>query len=338
MNDDVTRSVDDSQVTQALQAILKSSTFEDVHRLRDFLEYIVAEALKDRRTKIRAKIIAADVYKRQPSEGGDTEAIVRVDAGRLRRRLEIYYASEGLSDPVVISIPKGGYSPAFNLNTPTENPPALTPGAKSAPFSRLSIIAFVAIGCVAFGTGWLANNGRGGVEETPPAAENSADFDPSAEIRLSISQVSSASLLARTFVEEARQLTFPSIDPARPKAAETLCRRAKELAPDLATAHSCDAFVQAFFAFLLPPGQEKATRLKNARLEADAALRIDPADPFSLMADAWTQFAEGQRHEAVEQAATAVSLNPDEAFLRNFYGMMMTFEGRGVDILTSGIA
>ena len=331
--------VEDSKVKRALQSILESSTFEDVHRLSTFLEYVVTEALKDRRTKIRAKIIAADVYQRQSSDDGDNEAIVRVDAGRLRRRLEIYYASEGLSNPVIISIPKGGYTPVFNLNPSVENPsePKQEPRQRLVPFSLLNVAAVVTIGCVAFLSGWLANNGSDGSKETPTAAAGSADYDPSAEIRLSISQISSASLLARTFVEEAYELTFPSIDSARPKSAEVLCKRAIELAPELAAGHSCNAFVQAFFAFVLPPGEAKATRLENARAEADTALRIDPADPYSLMADAWTQFAEGQRNEAVDKAATAVSLSAEEPFLRNFYGTMMTFEGRGVEVLTSGL-
>ena len=339
MRNMATHTIDDGKVKLALQSILESNTFEDVNRLSAFLEYVVTEALKDRRTKIRAKIIAADVYQRRSSDEGDNEAIVRVDAGRLRRRLEIYYASEGLSNPVVISIPKGGYTPVFNLNPSVDNPsePNQEPRQRLVPFSLLNVAAVVTIGCVAFWGGWLANKGSDGSKETPPAVAGSADYDPSAEIRLSISQISSASLLARTFVEEARQLTFPSIDSARPKAAEVLCKRAIELAPELAAGHSCDAFVQAFFAFVLPPGAAKATRLENARAEADTALRIDPADPYSLMADAWTQFAEGQRSEAVDKAATAVSLNAEEPFLRNFYGMMMTFEGRGVEILTSGL-
>ncbi|MDF2813606.1 MAG: adenylate cyclase, partial [Microvirga sp.] len=40
------------------------------------------------------------------------------EAGRLRRALERYYLSGGLSDPVVITIPKGAYVPHFAWRTP----------------------------------------------------------------------------------------------------------------------------------------------------------------------------------------------------------------------------
>jgi TolB-like protein len=38
---------------------------------------------------------------------------VRIEAGRLRRALDRYYLSDGRSDPVVITIPKGAYAPHF---------------------------------------------------------------------------------------------------------------------------------------------------------------------------------------------------------------------------------
>lgn len=39
------------------------------------------------------------------------DPIVRVEAGRLRDRLNSYYEAEGEADPVLISLPKGGYVP-----------------------------------------------------------------------------------------------------------------------------------------------------------------------------------------------------------------------------------
>ena len=42
-----------------------------------------------------------------------TDPIARVEASRLRSRLELYYATEGASDPVIITLPKGSYVPVF---------------------------------------------------------------------------------------------------------------------------------------------------------------------------------------------------------------------------------
>src|SRR5690606_33811963 len=41
------------------------------------------------------------------------DPLVRVEAGRLRRRLAEYYADEGARDPIRIELPRGGYSAVF---------------------------------------------------------------------------------------------------------------------------------------------------------------------------------------------------------------------------------
>jgi TolB-like protein/tetratricopeptide (TPR) repeat protein len=46
-----------------------------------------------------------------------------VEAARLRRKLKEYYASEGRLDPVIISLPTGGYVPTFLINAADEPPP-----------------------------------------------------------------------------------------------------------------------------------------------------------------------------------------------------------------------
>ena len=42
-----------------------------------------------------------------------TDASVRINTGRLRKFLELYYLSAGKHDPITITIPKGGYIPYF---------------------------------------------------------------------------------------------------------------------------------------------------------------------------------------------------------------------------------
>jgi len=40
-----------------------------------------------------------------------------VEAGKLRKRLEEYYAEEGVEAPLRIEVPKGSYIPQFRLRT-----------------------------------------------------------------------------------------------------------------------------------------------------------------------------------------------------------------------------
>ena len=77
---------DRDEIRQHLEQIIRSEFFRTAHRLQEFLLYIVEEKLADRADGIRGKTIAADVYGREADVGPENKSVVRVDAGRLRRR------------------------------------------------------------------------------------------------------------------------------------------------------------------------------------------------------------------------------------------------------------
>jgi len=328
----------EEQIRDALECIIASNTFADANRLNSFLTYIVEETMAGREANIRAKIIASDVYGRHPENGAEHEAIVRVDAGRLRRRLDVYYSKEGINDQVRIYVLSGGYVPTFEVlelakpvSTVADLPRNRTGSIARGPF----LAALLFIGASGFGAGWLS---KGSSDDAPPTAkliaESSAILEQRA-IRHSVNKISSTSLLARTFVEEARELIFPPLGLARIGAAEILCQRAIEIAPELSSGYHCNAFVQAFYAFLTPRGDARAKRILSAKKEAASALRIDPADAYAQMAGAWTQFVDGERKTAISRARIAVGIAPEKEFIRNFYGMMMVFNGQGPELLLS---
>lgn len=326
------------QIQVALETVLASAAFADANRLKSFLRYIVTETLDGRGANIRAKLIASDVYGRRPEDGVERESIVRVDAGRLRRRLDVYYSDEGASDEVRIHVLPGGYLPTFEhmvVAEPEETVPAHQAN-RTGSIKRAALLAvLLAFAVGGFGLGWFGKDLSSDVPPTAmPMAASSADRQERV-VRRSVNQVSSASLLARTFVEEAHELIFPSIDQARLGAGEILCQRAIEIAPELSTGHSCDAFTQAYIAFVTPRGDARNARLSRAKTEAAAALSIDPADAYAQMAGAWTQFVDGERKSALGRAQAAVGIAPKKEFLRNFYGMMMAFDGQGADLILS---
>jgi len=47
---------------------------------------------------------------------------VRVEARRLRAKLEAYYATAGKNDAVLIKFPKGAYAPTFVARTRSRRP------------------------------------------------------------------------------------------------------------------------------------------------------------------------------------------------------------------------
>jgi adenylate cyclase len=88
-----------------------------------------------------------------------TDTIVRVEAGRLRRRLASYYEALGPDDPVRIDVPKGGYTPTFNWNeevassaqTQAPTPPPASAETGRRPLILISALVLVLIAAI---TGW----------------------------------------------------------------------------------------------------------------------------------------------------------------------------------------
>ncbi len=121
------------EMRAALRRIEGSRLFADAHRLRAFLAYIVEEYLAGRSDRIKGLTVAQEVFHREDLEDAQTSTIVRVEAGRLRRRLIEYYAEEGRKDPVRIKIPKGAYVPSFEYaaGNGTDGEPALAPALEA---------------------------------------------------------------------------------------------------------------------------------------------------------------------------------------------------------------
>lgn len=77
-------------VRAALESILASSEFARSKRISSFLGFVVEESLAGRGERLKAFTVAQEVYDRDETFDPRTDTIVRVEAGRLRRRLEDY--------------------------------------------------------------------------------------------------------------------------------------------------------------------------------------------------------------------------------------------------------
>ena len=107
---------DREAVAAELERMLASPAFRASDRIRQFLTYVIEETLEGRARRIKAYSIATEVFGRGAEFDPNTDPIVRIEAGRLRRALERYYLTEGSGDPLVIDIPKGSYVPVFLSN------------------------------------------------------------------------------------------------------------------------------------------------------------------------------------------------------------------------------
>lgn len=100
-------------VRAQLNRLLKSGRLNSSEHRRKFLRYVVEETLEGRSDTLKGFTIAVEVYGRDESFDATTDPVVRLEARRLRRDLDSYYMDAGATDPVRISIPKGGYIPRF---------------------------------------------------------------------------------------------------------------------------------------------------------------------------------------------------------------------------------
>src|ERR1700749_4215049 len=91
-----------------------SDVFSRSPQLGAFLRFVVEAVLHGKADHIKAYTIGVEVLRRDAGFDPQLDPIVRVEATRLRRALERYYAGPGASDDVLIEVPLGGYVPAFS--------------------------------------------------------------------------------------------------------------------------------------------------------------------------------------------------------------------------------
>ena len=104
---------DPTAVRDELTRILASSEFASSNRFRRFLSFVVSESLAGREDTLKAYTIAVEVFEREKNFDPQTNAVVRVEAIRLRNRLDSYYLAHPPTNGVKITLPKGGYRPVF---------------------------------------------------------------------------------------------------------------------------------------------------------------------------------------------------------------------------------
>ena len=93
----------EADIRAALDRVIASSHLSKSPQLGSFLRFVVQEELAGNGSRIKAYTIAADALGRDANFDPQTDPIVRVEAGRLRRALDQYYANGGSKDPVALN-------------------------------------------------------------------------------------------------------------------------------------------------------------------------------------------------------------------------------------------
>jgi hypothetical protein len=165
---------------ELLGRILASSVFAKSERLSSLLMYICERTFAGRGKELNEQMIGEAVFDRRLDYDSSIDGIVRTQASRLRKRLDLYFSGEGVDEPMLIAIPRGGYTPLFESRASVTIPLTSSgsgvtaeagssnePRGAPAPRSLAAVVAWALVAILAFGVvamlvhdrGVLANGG-----------------------------------------------------------------------------------------------------------------------------------------------------------------------------------
>ena len=104
-------------IKNQLKEILASKYFKTAKQIQRFLTFIVNKTLSGDGVLLKQYTIAVEALSFRDDFDPESNPAVRIMAGRVRNRLTEYYNGIGCNDEMVISIPKGSYTPLFEKNT-----------------------------------------------------------------------------------------------------------------------------------------------------------------------------------------------------------------------------
>ena len=125
-----------SAVLAELQSILASPSFRGSRRCCRFLEYSVHHVLDGAAQELRERNIGIEVFQRSPDYDTAEDAIVRVTANEVRKRLAQFYQDLGVEPDPVISLPPGSYAVTLRWHPVQLAPRSPKPTGRSASSSR----------------------------------------------------------------------------------------------------------------------------------------------------------------------------------------------------------
>ena len=141
-------------VRAELERILSSRTFGPKSALHNLLAWLVEWSLSNPETAVKEYTIGVEAFGKPESYDPQQDAYVRVQASKLRAKLQEYYLTEGALDPIRIELPKRQFLIEFHDQPPpaqrhVEQATASAPAAARWPKLLLVMIALWAVAATA---------------------------------------------------------------------------------------------------------------------------------------------------------------------------------------------
>jgi hypothetical protein len=108
-------------IRRQLKGIRDSRAFCNSSRAKEFLTYAIENAIAGHTELLKERSIGVNLFHRSPTYVTGDDAIVRVKAAEVRKRLVQYYADQEQPPEVRIEIPVGSYIPKFHWRPSLES-------------------------------------------------------------------------------------------------------------------------------------------------------------------------------------------------------------------------
>jgi hypothetical protein len=115
---------DVANLMKHLDQIVTGDAFRNSRRSAQFLQYVVEKSIQQEEDALKERMIGIELFGRSPAYDTGEDAIVRVTASDVRRRLLKHYGQFGSDSEFRISLPAGGYIPeVYREAIPVESEP-----------------------------------------------------------------------------------------------------------------------------------------------------------------------------------------------------------------------
>src|SRR6201994_1197521 len=105
---------------QHLKEVIDGLAFKASQRSGQFLKYIVDQAIAGHFESLKERVIGIELFSRSPTYDTGEDAIVRVTASDVRKRLLQHYGKDGAPSEFRITLTPGSYIPEILRDPPRE--------------------------------------------------------------------------------------------------------------------------------------------------------------------------------------------------------------------------
>jgi hypothetical protein len=102
-------------IREELRLLLASKQFHTSHRCLTLLRHVVEETLNGNSGSLKERLVGISVFQRDADYDTNSDPVVRMAAGEVRKKLAQYYYDPANQSKIRIELPTGSYVPEFQI-------------------------------------------------------------------------------------------------------------------------------------------------------------------------------------------------------------------------------